>query len=86
MCLNISNSGAASTCGGSRLPAVNMISSVTLNCHLNRLTAKAIIEASSRVSSTEGTVMITEFTKYLLQPPWRPGLAEVVEVEACPRG
>ena len=68
--MNISNSGAASTCGGSRLPAVNMISSVMLNFQLTRLTANAIMEAKNRVSSTAGTVMITEFQKYLAKPPW----------------
>jgi hypothetical protein len=41
-----------------------------LNRHLNRLTANAIIEANSKVSSTVGTVMITELTKYLASPAW----------------
>ena len=62
-CLNISNNGAASTCGGSRLPAVNMISRVMLNFQLTRLTANAIIEAKNRVRITVGTVMITEFRR-----------------------
>ena len=66
--LNMLNSGAASTCGGNRLPAVNMISSVMLNRQVNRLTANAIIEAKSRVSSTVGTVMMTELTKYVPRP------------------
>src|SRR6476469_5276423 len=47
-----------------------MINRVTLKRQLNLLTAKAIIEANSRVSSTVGTVMITEFTKYLARPAW----------------
>jgi hypothetical protein len=68
--LAISNSGAASTWGGSRLPAVNMIRSVMLNFQLTRLTAKAIMEARKRTSSTAGTLMITEFQKYLAKPPW----------------
>ncbi len=68
--LNMAKSGAASTCGGSRLPAVNMISSVMLNFQLNRLTANAIIEAKKRVSSTVGIVMITELTRYLPIPAW----------------
>src|SRR4051812_34130803 len=69
-CLAISNNGAASTCGGSRLPAVNMISSVMLNFQATRLTAKAMSEARNKVSSTVGTVRITEFPKYVENPPW----------------
>ena len=61
--LNISNSGVASTCGGSRLPAVNAMSSVTLNRHEKRLTAKAIIDANSRVRITVGMVISTELPK-----------------------
>ena len=68
-CLAISNSGAASTWGGSRLPAVNMMSSVTLNFQFTRLTANAIMDARKRTSSTAGTEMITEFQKYLAKPP-----------------
>ena len=40
-----------------------MINNVMLNRQENRLTANAIMEAKSRVSSTVGTVMITELTK-----------------------
>ena len=45
-----------------------MINSVTLKRQVKRLTAKAIIEAKSSVSSTVGTVMIKELTKYLPRP------------------
>ena len=47
-----------------------MMSSVMLNFQLTRLTAKAMREARNRVSSTAGTVMMTEFQKYVAKPPW----------------
>ena len=51
------------------LPAVNTISSVMLNFQLNRDTANAIIEASSRVSNTVGMVMIAELMNAWVKPP-----------------
>ena len=63
MSLNISKSGVASTCGGSRFPAVNMISRVMLNFQLTRLTAKAIMELHNKTRMMVGTVMIREFAK-----------------------
>ena len=61
--MNSSNSGVASTWGGRRFPAVNMMRSVTLNRHEKRLTANAIIEAKSRVRITVGTVTSSELPK-----------------------
>ena len=45
------------TCGGSRLPAVKIISTVRLNRHVNCVHAKATIEESSRIKITDGTTM-----------------------------
>src|SRR5215212_7828069 len=55
--LNIWNSGWNRTCGGSRLPAVKISSSVTLNRHENRLTAKAIALDRARISINDGITM-----------------------------
>ena len=79
VCLNISNSGAASTCGGSMLPAVNTISSAMLNRQLNRDTANATIDASRRVSITVGMTMIAEFLKSVAKPACFQRLAEVAQ-------
>ena len=49
------------TCGGSRLPAVKSIRKNRLNRQRNRETAKATIDATSSVTITDGTAMISEF-------------------------
>ena len=80
-CLAISNSGAARTWGGSRLPAVNMMSSVTLNFQLTRLTANAIMEAKEEHEQDGRDGDDHRVPEVLGDAALRPGLDEVVEVE-----
>ena len=53
-------SGVIITCWGSRLPAVNSISSVQVDCQLKRETVNATNDARNSVSTIAGTVTISE--------------------------
>src|SRR5450631_1242219 len=92
-------SGVIRTCGGSRLPAVNRISSPMLNLKLRRDTMKATADARSSVTATAGTVMRAEFSKNLsmsdwvqalvkfavVKPPWGSDMYPNLLVEDCGR-
>ena len=53
------------TCGGSRLPAVNIISSARFSLKLNRENTKPSIDDTNRVRVTAGIAMISVLMKYL---------------------
>jgi hypothetical protein len=53
--------GISITCGGSRLPAVNMISRNLPHCSRRREIRNATNEAKNRTPSTAGTAMISVF-------------------------
>ena len=73
--LNIWNSGWKSTCGGSRLPAVNSSSSATLNRQLYRLTANAIVLENNRMRTIDGMTMNIVFVNVLGHVALRPRVA-----------
>ncbi len=51
------------TCGGSRLPAVNIISSSRFSLKLNRENTKPSIDEIHRIRMTAGTTMISVLRK-----------------------
>jgi hypothetical protein len=63
--LHISYSGVTSTCGGSRLPAVNTTSSSSDQRIFRRAIQNATNDDRNRVMTTAGTATISELVKYL---------------------
>ncbi|MEC3998293.1 hypothetical protein VSR01_34310 [Actinacidiphila sp. DG2A-62] len=76
-------SGVMITCCGSRLPAVNRISSATLTFTLTRVSTNATPEASASTMITAGTVISTEFQKKCGMSDWVHASRKFWKVRWC---
>ncbi|WP_432398291.1 hypothetical protein ACRQ5B_07050 [Pseudarthrobacter sp. L19] len=64
---------------------MNMISRVTLNFQLTRLTANAIMEAKKSTRMTEGMVIRAEFQAYWAKPPWVQAWTKLSKLKDPPK-